>query len=122
MHLLLTVPSPYNVSITNTSSQIVGQSLTLECSVTTVRGITSRVDIVWSSGRIEVEKIEEVNITYTSAGLAVYKTTYTSPQLSTTDDGRVYQCEVVINTSPLIFDSSNITLDINGLLLLFTFN
>ena len=88
--------------------------------MTTVRGITSRVDIVWSSERLEVEKIEEVNVTYTSSGSAVYKTTYTIPLLSTTDDGRVYQCDVVINTSPIIFGSSNITVDITGLLLLFT--
>jgi len=117
--LLLTVPSPYNVSIKNTSSQIVGQSLTLECSVTTVRGITSRVDIVWSSENLEAEKIENVNVTYTSTGSAVYKTTYTIPLLSTTDDGRVYQCEVVINTTPLVFDSSNITLEFTGLYLPF---
>ena len=31
------------------NTQIVGQSLTLQCEVTTVRGITSSVDIVWSS-------------------------------------------------------------------------
>jgi len=36
--------------------QTVGQSLTLECSVTAVRGITSRVDIVWKNNDEVVEK------------------------------------------------------------------
>ena len=44
MHVSL-VPGP-SVTINAPSNQTVGQSLTLESSITTVRGITSRVDIV----------------------------------------------------------------------------
>ena len=110
----MAVSSPYSVDVNNITTQIVGQSLTLECSVTTVRGITSRVDIVWSSERIELKKVTGVNVTYTNEASAIYKTTYTIPLLSTSDADRVYQCDVVINTNPLTFGSSNITLDITG--------
>ncbi|XP_065915772.1 hemicentin-1-like [Dysidea avara] len=108
----LTVPSkPYNISVVNFTDQIVGQSLTLECSVTTVRGITSRVDIVWSSGSLEIQRINESDAIVSNENSTVYRTVYTIPLLSTTDDGRVYQCEVVINTSPPILASSNITIN-----------
>ena len=102
-----------NVSALNT--QIVGQPLTLECSVTTVRGIMSKVDIVWNSHRREVEIIRSVNKTLSRGNLAVYSVTHTIPLLSTTDDGRMYQCEVVINTSPPVMAMSNITLNVIGL-------
>ena len=50
-----------NVSVSD--NQKVGQSLTLQCEVTTVRGITSRVDIVWSSGSMELERTNDVSST-----------------------------------------------------------
>ena len=82
--------------------------------MTTVRGITSRVDVVWSNEHIELQKVTGVNIAYTNAASAIYKSTYTIPLLSTSDVDRVYQCDVVINTNPLTFGSNNITLDITG--------
>ena len=104
----------------NSTAQIVGQSLTLECSVTTVRGITSRVDIVWSSGHLELQNFLGIGAALSNKNSTVYRTAYTIPQLSTTDDGTVYQCEVVINTNPSILASSNITLDVTGLFLIHT--
>ena len=104
--LLVPIPS---VNVTAPNTQIVGQSLTLECSVTTVKGITSRVDIVWSSNGLVVKRI---NGTFVSTSQTVYSAAYTIPQLSTTDDGRVYQCEVVINTSPPVMATGSVTLDV----------
>ena len=43
------------------NTQIVGQSLTLQCEVTTVRDITSRIDIAWSSGGMELQRINGVS-------------------------------------------------------------
>jgi len=103
--------------VVNSTAQIVGQSLTLECRVTTVRGITSRVDIVWSSDGVESQRMNGVNASFTTDSSAMYTTTYTIPLLSTTDDGRVYQCEVVINTSPPVMATGNITLDVTGTIL-----
>ena len=90
-----------------------GQSLTLQCSGTTLKGITSRVDIVWSSGGIYLERMNGVSSTTVNNSL-VYTHSYTISQLSTTDDGRVIQCKVVINTSPSVMATDNVTLDVIG--------
>ena len=109
------VPIPnVNMSVTEAQIPVVGQSLTLECSVTTVRGITSRVDIVWSRDGLQVQMIVGANITLLSEKFAVYEALYTIPLLSTTEDGRVYQCEVVINTSPPVMANDNMMLDVIG--------
>ena len=97
------------------NTQIVGQSLTLECSVTTVRGITSRVDIVWRRGGVGIERVTRVNVSLFMESTEVYSASYTIPLLSTIDDGKVYQCEVVISTSPLVMATDNFTLDVIGL-------
>ena len=110
-NFMLTVPTP-TVSVTAPNTQIVGQSLTLECSVTTVRGITSRVDIVWSRSDGMLQTITGVSTNSSSDSVTVYLASYTIPLLSTTDDGRVYQCEVVINTSPPVMATGSVTLDV----------
>ena len=99
--------------MTAPNAQTVGHSLTLQCEVTTVRGITSRVDIVWSSDGTELRRINNVSSTTMDNSL-VYTDSYTISQLSTTDDGRVIQCEVIINTSPSVIANDNITLDVIG--------
>ena len=122
---LNTVPSP-SVNVSTLDTQTVGQSLTLECNVNTVRGTTSRVDIIWSSddtdveimegsgdGRI-LERMEGVNVSSTTDNSVVYTDTYNISQLSTTDDGREYQCEVVINTSPPVMANNSVRLDVMG--------
>ena len=106
------VPTPI-VNVTALSNQTVGQSLTLQCEVTTVRGITSRVDIVWSSDGTELQRMDNVTLSPMNDSL-VYMETYNNSLLNTTDDGRVIQCEVVINTSPLVMASDSITLDVTG--------
>ena len=107
------VPIP-NVNVSVTELQIVSQSLTLECSVTTVRGITSRVDIVWSSNSVQVEMVEGANVTMLSETYTMYEAVYHIPLLSTTDDGRVYQCKAVINTSIPVMNTDDVILDVTG--------
>ena len=106
------VPTP-TVSVTAPNTQTVGQSLTLQCEVTAVRGITSRVDIVWSSGGTELQRMDNVSLTVMGNSL-VYTDSYTISQLSTTDESRVIQCEVVINASPSVMASDSFTLDVTG--------
>ena len=98
---------PHNV-------QTVGQSLLLECIVTTVRGITSSVDIVWSSDDVVLDTERNVSINLTTLYSASYTSTYIIPQLGTLDDGRVYSCEVVINANPLVTATGTAMLDVNG--------
>ena len=101
------------VIVTAPNTQTVGQALTLQCNVTTVRGITSRVDTVWSSGGTELQRMDNVSSTMISNSL-VYTSSYTISQLNTTDNDRVIQCEVVINVSPSVMASDSITLDVTG--------
>ena len=90
-----------------------GQSLILQCEVTTVRGITSRVDIVWSSGGTELRRTNGILLAIAVNSLA-YTDSYTISQLSTTDVGRVIHCKVVINAMPPVMASDSITLDVIG--------
>ena len=99
--------------MTAPNTQTVGQSLTMQCEVTTVRGITSRVDIVWSSDGRVLRRINGATATTLDTSL-VYTDSYTISQLSVTDDGRVIQCEVVINTSPSVMASDSIILDVTS--------
>ena len=109
---LVSVPDTVNVTVIST--QTVGRSLTLECSVTTVRGITSRVDIVWSSNGSELKRIKGVNGIFTPDNLVAYTESYDAVQINTSDDGRMYGCEMIVNTSPPVMVDGNITLDVTG--------
>ena len=109
--LIFLVPTP-NVTVTAPITQTVGQSLTLQCEVTTVRGITSGMYIVWRSGGTELVSI---NVSSTVMGNSlVYTDYYTISQLSTTDDDRVIQCEGVISTNPPVMAHDIITLNVTG--------
>ena len=81
--------------------------------MTAVRGITSRVDIIWRSGSMVLMRTNNTSPTVMDSSL-VYTDTYNISQLSTADDGREYQCEVVINTSPLVMATGSVTLDVMG--------
>ena len=111
--LTFIVPTP-TVIVTAPHSQIVGHSLTLQCEVTTVRGITSRVDFVWSSDDIVLRRTYGISPTIMDDSL-VYTESYTISPLSTADEKRVYQCEVVINAFTPIRDDDNIVLDVIGM-------
>ena len=106
--LITAAPTP-SVTVTAPNTQIVGQSLTLECSVTTVRGITSRVDIIWRGGGKMLRRTNNATPTILVNSL-MYTDTYTISQLNKTDDGRKYRCQVVINTSLLMMATDSIPL------------
>ena len=103
------------MALTAPNTQIVGQTLTLECSVTTVRGITSRIDIEWSFGNVLLQKIEGITGTLIVNDSALYETFYNITQVSTLDDDRVYECKAVINGNPQLTATDNITLDVTGI-------
>ena len=69
------------MNVTASKTQTVGHSQALHCEVTTVRGITSRVDTVWSSGSIELQRMNDVSSTTMNNSL-VYTDSYTITQLS----------------------------------------
>ena len=108
------VPAPDSVSVTAVGNQTVGRSLMLKCSVTTVKGITSRMDIVWSSNSSELKRTEGVNSDFTSDNLVTYINSYNAIQINTSDDGRVFGCEILVNTIPPLMVYGNVTLDVIG--------
>ena len=96
------------------SIQTVGQRLTLECVGATVRGITSRVDIVWRRSNVHRPiKITRRTPTKMNNSL-VYTDSYTISQLSTTDEGVVYQCILVIRKSYLVRGNDTVRLNLTG--------
>ena len=106
------VPTP-TVSVTAPNTQTVGQSLTLQCEVTAVRGITSRVDIVWRRGSRVVRIIRGASTTMNNS--LVYTDNYTISQLSTTDEDRMYECRLVIHTSHYPIEVANVVrLNVTG--------
>ena len=107
------MPIP-SVTLSILNNQTVGQSLILECDVTTVRGITSRVDIVWSNDGSEVNIVKDVNGSLVINDFVLFTDTYIIPQLSTTDENKEYQCEVLIDTESPVISSDNVTLNITG--------
>ena len=113
-HFLL-VPVP-NIEI-GLDNQTVGLSLTLESTITTVRGITSRVDIVWSSNGVELKRITDADTNLTINDSELYKDTFNIPLLSTSDDGRVFRCEMIIMTTPSIIATNDVKFDVTGKLL-----
>ena len=108
------MPTPDRINLTVVSTQTVGQPLMLDCSVTIMRGITSRVDIVWSSNGSELKRIEGANASSASNGLEIYTAFYDAMQINTNDDHRAFQCEVFVNTNPPLIADDNITLDVIG--------
>ena len=88
-----------------------GQPLTLESTVTTVRGITSRVDIGWSSNGSMLQLTEGFNYTSTSNNAVIYTDIYTIPQLSTADEGRTIQCDTYITSATA---SDSVTLNVTS--------
>ena len=88
----------------------VGQPILLLCEVTTVRGITSRVYFVWSCG--DLLYYDETSFTVNNS--QVYTSIYYIPQVNTFDEGRVFQCEGIIQTIPPKSNTNTLTLDVTG--------
>ena len=72
------------------------------------------MDIVWSSDGLELKRIEGMQSSVGNNNLAMYMDSYTILPLSTDDEGRSYQCEVVINQVVVIAINDSITLDVTG--------
>ena len=88
--------------------------LMMKCDVTAVRGITSRVDIVWSSNGSELKSTEGANVSSVADNWVFFTSTYVIPQLSTADEGRECQCEIVIDTNSSVTATDVVTLNVTG--------
>ena len=63
---------------------------------------------------MELDRMDNVLNATTVGNLLVYTHSYMIPLLNTNEDSRVYECEAVINSSPLVLARDNITLDVIG--------
>ena len=109
-----TVPSPV-VEVTSIDTVEYGKVATLECNAFAVRGITSRVDIIWMTGYFNTVVKRRVNVTANIVNnLAVYTDLLMTPPQSINDNGRVYHCVVNITATSLVTSSDNIVLSFNG--------
>ena len=106
------VPIP-TVSVAILTNQSVGEPLTLYCNVTTVRGINSTVNIIWLRDDSELE-MQDINPPITSDNMQLYMTSYMIDHLSATDNEIVYQCRILIYSTPLVMASDNLTLNVTG--------
>ena len=113
--MFISVSSITSVVVATLSEQVVGQPLKLECAMSTPRGISSKVDLVWSRDGVEVEHINDISSNFSSPEVVVYTNIYSIPLLGTYDDDIVYECEVIINSSPILKFTDNVTLDVTGM-------
>ena len=92
--------------MTALNDQQVGDPLLLECNVTTVRGITSSVDIVW----ITIDEEVRVDVSQKTVGNSVvYRTVYNDSGIPQ-DNGTTYHCYVEINASTLVSATDKVVL------------
>ena len=84
------------------SNLTIGDSLTLDCSFTTVRGISSSVNFIWTTGGIEVRRVDNITANIEN-DTAIYTDSFEIPSLSAIDNGREYQCTVMINATQPVY-------------------
>ena len=96
------------------SNQTIGQPLILQCIFTTNKDINGRVDFVWISDDVEVERVEGVVGEPVVNNLSRYTNHYVISQLSIADNNSLYICKVLISGNQLISFAGNITLNVTG--------
>ena len=91
----------------------IGDPLTLDCTVTTNRRISSSVDIIWTTGGRVVRRVDNITADIVNDS-AIYTDSFEISSLSAIDNGREYQCTVVTNVTRPIHNSDQITLNFLG--------
>ena len=81
----------------------------LNCTVTAVRGISSSVDIIWTTGGRVVRRVYNITADIED-DYAFYTDSFEISSLSAIDNGREYQCTVVVNAYQSVNSSGQITI------------
>ena len=128
IHTYFTVPIPFlqisifgNETLGNETLRnvTIGDPLTLDCTVTAVRGISSSVDIVWTTGGRVVRRVDNITADIENDS-AIYTDSFEISSLSAIDNGREYQCTVMINNTQPVNNSVKVTLYFPGKLYVYT--
>ena len=91
----------------------IGDPLTLDCTVTAVRGISSSVDIIWTTGGRVLRRVDNITADIEN-DYAIYTDSFEISSLSAIDNGREYQFTVVINANQPVYNSDHIALMFTG--------
>ena len=112
---VFTVPNPFvQITFDKTLENVtIGDPLTLDCTVTAVRGISSSVDIIWTTGGRVVRRVDNITA-YRKNDSTIYTDSFEISSLSSIDNGREFQCTVVINASQPVNSSDQVTLIFPG--------
>jgi len=102
--ILHLVPLP-NVTVTALSNEQVGQPLSLSCNVTTVRGITSNMDIVWIADGVVIKSVNVSGKTVNNTVVYYHTYNHNGSFLSEDDNSTTYQCSVTIESFPSVNNS-----------------
>ena len=86
------------VEVVSASIPEIDQPLILQCTATIVRGITSTVDIIWTTGNTQVRRVNNVTASSSINSSSLYNDSFIIPSLNLSDIGSVYECEVLINS------------------------
>ena len=86
------------VEVMATGIPAINQSLTLQCTANIVRGISSTVDIIWTTGDAQVRRVNNVIVSSNINSTSVYNDSFIIPSLDISDIGSLYQCEVLVNS------------------------
>ena len=104
---------PTTINVIGPNNVTVGQKSTLQCVVDTVENIMSRVDIVWRRDGTQLERTNNITSNITN-GSVVYSDSYMFGSLTTSDNGMVVECEVVINVEPPVRNTATTVIVVFG--------
>ena len=91
----------------------IGDPLILNCTATAVRGISNSVNIIWTTGGIELRRVDNITAEIVN-NAAIYTDTFEISLLSVFDNGREYRCAVMINATQLIYSSDQFEINFPG--------
>ena len=72
------------------------------------------MDILWKTGTMEVRKVINV-LSNDFNSLAIYSDSFVIPSLDINDIGVVYQCEVIVNSFPVVTFKDTFTIPLPGM-------
>ena len=111
------VPTPLVLITINDNKTMrnltIGDTPTLDCTVTAVRGISSSVNIVWTTGGRVVRSVDDITADIEN-DTAIYTDSFEISSLSAIDNGREYQCTVMINATQPVNSSDQFILVLDG--------
>ena len=101
-----------DIEVKSATIAAIYQPLILACNVTLLRGITSTVNIIWTTGDTQVRRVNYVTDSSTNSS-SVYDS-FVIPSLNISQIGRIYQCEIWIN-SIILVSKANYVIPIPGM-------